>query len=127
MRDCDSIDILGAIQLPKDWSQALYWNLERAVSEYSDRSEARRCIERMETAYGARLTSLAGNEVLWLRRSILRCPDEYMSRWALRWLRRKECCETAVFEELTRTGKIRERCAAIHLPGFSPAKRRRSG
>lgn len=127
VRDCDSIDILGAIQLPKDWSQALYWNLERAVSEYSDRSEARRCIERMETAYGARLTSLAGNEVLWLRRSILRCPDEYMSRWALRWLRRKECCETAVFEELTRTGKIRERCAAIHLPGFSPAKRRRSG
>jgi hypothetical protein len=124
VRDCTSIDILGAIQLPKDWSRALYWNLSRAVSEYSDRNEARRCVERLETAYGARLTSLNGNEVRWLRRSILRSPDEYMSRWALRWLRRKECCEPAIFEDLTRTGVIRQRCAAIHLPGFKPTKKR---
>jgi len=125
VRDRESIDLLGAIQLPRDWSRALYWNLSRAVSEYSDRGEARLCIERLESAYAARLTSLDANEVRWLRRSILRCPDEYMSRWALRWLSRTECCEPAVFEELTRSGVIRERCATIHLKGFKPPKRRR--
>lgn len=126
VRDRAAIEVLAPIELPRDWSRPLYSNLTRAVSEYGDRTEGRLCVERLESAHHARLIHLDAKELLWLRRSILRCPDESMSRWALRWLSKAECCEPTVFAELTRSGVIRERCATIHLKGFAPAKRRRT-
>ena len=117
VRDVESIEILAGIQLPTDWSPALYWNLERALSEYGNAPEVRRRVDRM-LAPGARLTFFDRDreQLRSLRRSLLRGKDESTVRWALQLLRQPDRCSPEVFFGLTRTTAIRKLSAALHVP-----------
>lgn len=76
VQDPDCAALLAAKALPADWSLTLIRNVHRAVSEYCDRWQARRCLERLFKDFGARLTAADERELGSLRRDILRAKDD---------------------------------------------------
>ena len=118
--DAETLEVLAKVQLPRDWSRTLVWNLHRSLEDYGSPWKARACIERMLDGYGARLTFLPEDSVDRLRRAILKAKDASTVRWVLRTFRRPECCEPAIFDALTRTSTMRARCAALHVSTANP-------
>lgn len=118
--------ILATHALPTDWSLTLLRNCHRAVSEYTDRWRARRCLERLFGAYGARLTVAEERELGWLRRDLLRSKEDSDVRWLLGMLRRPEHCNPTIFAALVRTPGMRARCRLLHVsttPAPAPSSR----
>lgn len=118
--DTETLEALARIQLPRDWSQTLVWNLHRSLEDYGSPWKARACLERMVDGYSARLTVLGEESVERLRRAILKAKDASAVRWVLRTFRRPECCEPAIFDALTRTSTMRARCTALHVSTTAP-------
>lgn len=115
VQDPDCAAILAAQALPADWSLTLIRNVHRAVSEYCERWQARRCLERLFKDYGACLTAADERDLGSLRRDILRAKDESDVRWLLQTLRRPEHCAPALFQALIRTPGMRARCRLLHV------------
>lgn len=100
--DIESITYLAKIRPPRDWSTPLLRNIRRITWEYGDRWETKTCIEQL-ARMGARLTKMTDEEIKDLRRSMLRCKEEFQIRWLLRWMKDDAHCDAAIYSELTRT------------------------
>lgn len=109
VRDIETLDALVKISPPTDWSRTIVHLIHELTYGFHTPYSPRATLERMFTAYGARLTELDGDHIAGLRRAILKQESDTDLMPVLRFLARPEYCDPSIFEELMRTGAMRKR------------------
>jgi len=101
--ETETLDLLASVRLPADWSEMRFWNVSRFVNGYSSSRQARRVIEVAVERFHARITTIDPTRWYSLRRDLLRANGEGNLRWILKWLKKAEHCDPALFTDLTST------------------------
>lgn len=113
--DVASLDHLVSMKRPQDWSGPIVRTIRRLASEWGDHADAKRCFDRMFQHYGARLTTLADEDLKDLRRTLARSksPD---CHYVLTELKRGDRCDPTILKELTRTPAVRRHVVRAAVP-----------
>jgi hypothetical protein len=115
VHDVEALDILVKVAPPSDWSRSILGALHRLSWGFLDSADVRRCLERMFTAYGAKLLQTEGNEIAELRRYLLRVTNDSEVLAVLRYLSKPEHCEPSIYADLMRTPSMQRKVAGRGL------------
>jgi len=106
---------LVAVRSPSDWSDIILAFIRQLCPPWGPSSswDARDALQFIASS-GGKLTAVPSGEMRYLRRALLdvRASDDFL--WLLRWLKKEEHCEPAIYEELTRTSSMRKKIEALN-------------
>jgi hypothetical protein len=114
----DSLTLKKLVSLrpPSDWSAVVLAFIRELCPPFWRNSswDAREALGFIGSS-GGKLTTVSADEMRWLRRQLLDIsqPDDFL--WLLRWLKKEQHCESAIYEELTRTPSMRQKMEALNV------------
>ena len=108
-----TLKLVIALSPPADWSDVILAFIRRMCWGFAGSSWVARDALRLIESNGGRLTTIAPNELRYLRSQLLDLhgPDDFL--WLLKWLKKEKHCEPAIYSELTRTAAVREKLKAL--------------
>jgi len=132
---CDpkAVDFLVAIRPPADWSIPIIRNISRMTWWNRWGSSRSDCLQHILDHHDSRLSTLDHQGCQEVRRDLLKIQSDWDLEWLLKTLSKPQCCDPAIFAELTRTPSIRKRMERLGLSRLLPKpksegnKRRRPG
>jgi hypothetical protein len=106
---------LVALRPPADWSPVILSFIRKVCPPWVPRSssDAQDALEFIGSS-GGKLTSVPSNEKRYLRRGLLDLHSRDDFLWLMRWLKNTQHCDSAIYEELTRTTSMREKIEALN-------------
>jgi hypothetical protein len=106
---------LVALRPPSDWSDVILAFIRQMCPPWGGGSpwDARDALQFI-AASGGKLTTVPPDQISYLRRELLdlRTADDFL--WLLRWLKKEQHCDPAIYEELTRTTAVRKKIEALN-------------
>jgi hypothetical protein len=113
--DLATLKWLVALRPPSDWSEVILAFIRRFCWRFSSSWswDAREVLKFVE-ANGGKLTTIAGDDLRYLRRELLDVPGADDFLWLLKWLKKEKNCEPTLYAELTRTPAIRQKLEALN-------------
>jgi len=118
--DAESVDHLAAASPPEDWSPAILHCIREKAFDFAGRLgqrdwRARHCLERIGKPHGGMLTSIAPDEIRYLRGSILKMRDSYDFTWLIEWLGNPRHCSRPIYTEIMRTPAMQARITSLGI------------
>ena len=114
-RDSQMLKKVVAVRAPSDWSAAVLAFIRQVCPPWAPGSswDAREALQFIASS-GGKLTTVPPDEMRYLRSALLdvRASDDFL--WLLRWLKKEEHCDPAIYEELTRTTSMRKKIEALN-------------
>jgi hypothetical protein len=111
--DTSTLKLIVALGPPSDWSEVILTFIRRMCGRYGSSSWDTRDALRLVDSNGGRLTTIAPDELRYLRSLLLEVPQSDDFLWLLKWLKKEKHCEPVIYAELTRTAAVRQRLKAL--------------
>jgi hypothetical protein len=107
---------LVALGQPQDWNEVILRFIRQIFQTraLSGSWDARYAL-RFAVQSGGRLTSVSPYEMRYIRKGLVDLREKDDVVWLLQWLKRRSSCDPAIYDEIIRTGPVRQRIIDLNV------------